>query len=406
MRMRNWRCSCKAVLTTAAVLSSSSSRGTTSSYAFVSPHPAHGSRLRRRSSIGNSISISMSSYNGDNLIYNPNSSSSSNANDEDYVYLSPTNALYTGDPSDQRYSASDWLANVKSLPRSTILRAIQGPVLSVMVWSLLVSLIHGILLLFRRTRWMANSMCLSSKPHSFLVSALGLLLVFRTNSAYQRFAEGRKIWENIHSISRSMSRLACLYEQDLGSQRKHRIFRLLGAFPYLLHHHIQPQCLNPSDYTLVKGTQFAIKLQDGADLCRTEIKTKQRDNNGNVIAYIGQGIRRFQATRRKRKQQPMATMEDDADDDDDYCGLDGDDCQTCLVDRRSLPWCLFPPAALRKCADSDNRPLWVCDRLSKEFTTVRYTDNFTSRERLAFLSQIDKLSKCIGECERIHQTAV
>jgi predicted membrane chloride channel (bestrophin family) len=31
-------------------------------------------------------------------------------------------------------------------------------------------------------------MCMSSKPHSFLVSALGLLLVFRTNSAYQRFA--------------------------------------------------------------------------------------------------------------------------------------------------------------------------------------------------------------------------
>jgi len=80
--------------------------------------------------------------------------------------------------------------------------------------------------------------------------------------------------------------------------------------------------------------------------------------------------------------------------------------QECWVDRRSLPWALLPDSALIKCADSSNRPLWVCDRLSHELTSVEYTLNFTSRERLSFLQQIDKLSQCIGECERIHQTAV
>lgn len=80
--------------------------------------------------------------------------------------------------------------------------------------------------------------------------------------------------------------------------------------------------------------------------------------------------------------------------------------QQCCVDRRALPWCLFPPRALRKCAESVNRPLWVCDRLSQELQDVKYTENFTSRERLAFLSHIGKLTKAIGECERIHQTAV
>ena len=101
--------------------------------------------------------------------------------DEDFVFITPQ-ALYTEDPNDQRYSASDWLANVKSLPRSTILRAIQGPVISVMAWTLAVSLVHGFFKKLGPRGW-AEAMCISSKPHSFLVSALGLLLVFRTNSA-------------------------------------------------------------------------------------------------------------------------------------------------------------------------------------------------------------------------------
>lgn len=101
--------------------------------------------------------------------------------EEDYFFITPQ-ALYTEDPNDQRYSASDWLANVKSLPRSTILRAIQGPVVSVMVWSFVVSTVHGVIKKLGPRGW-AEAMCMSSKPHSFLVSALGLLLVFRTNSA-------------------------------------------------------------------------------------------------------------------------------------------------------------------------------------------------------------------------------
>ena len=78
----------------------------------------------------------------------------------------------------------------------------------------------------------------------------------------------------------------------------------------------------------------------------------------------------------------------------------------CWIDRRSLPWCLLPDAALLKCANAANRPLWVCDRLSHELAGVAYTSNFSSLERIQFLGQFDKLSQCIGECERIHQTTV
>lgn len=96
-------------------------------------------------------------------------------------------SLYAADSNDQRYSASDWYHNMKTLPRSSILKEIKGPVTTIALWSGLVSVIHK-LFAMNGMAGAASAMCMSSKPHSFLVSALGLLLVFRTNSAYQRFA--------------------------------------------------------------------------------------------------------------------------------------------------------------------------------------------------------------------------
>ena len=88
-----------------------------------------------------------------------------------------------------RHSASDWLYNLKTIPNSSVLKEIRNPVLAVLGWSTLASLLHRILACSGKASLMAMSqnMCVPHSAHSFLVSSLGLLLVFRTNSAYQRF---------------------------------------------------------------------------------------------------------------------------------------------------------------------------------------------------------------------------
>jgi predicted membrane chloride channel (bestrophin family) len=259
----------------------------------------------------------------------------------------------TSNLNDHRYSASDWLHNIYTIRRSTILRDIQGPVSTIFLWSVSVSVVHRLLKSF----WPAAArfICIPSTPHSLLVSALGLLLVFRTNSAYQRFTEGRKIWEQIHSVSRNLSRFTCLYEEDIGTARKLRAFRLLGAFPYLLHDHI---------------------LSEKSALVKS---------NGHVHTSVND----FWQRGKTKTASPVPY--------EIYQGV---------PDEESVPWCLFPPKARKKCFESENPPIWVCDRLSQEFTKVAYGPNFTARERFTFLSHIDKLSKSVGECERIHQTAV
>jgi predicted membrane chloride channel (bestrophin family) len=78
----------------------------------------------------------------------------------------------------------------------------------------------------------------------------------------------------------------------------------------------------------------------------------------------------------------------------------------CWVDRRNLPWRLLDDSSLEECSNAINRPLWACNSITDEVMSVPYGPNFTSRERLTLIGQADKLSNAIGQCERIHQTAV
>ncbi len=151
--------------------------------------------------------------------------------------------------------------------------------------------------------------------------------------------------------------MTSVYERNVGVKRKQRIQRLLAAFPYVLHHHIQPRCLDHSQCEELAGSPHALVLNEPRTISINH--TKKRAG-----------------------------------------------ARECWVDKRALPWCLLPDPVLNKLGNSHNRPLWVTDRLSLEFTEIKYDDNFTSRERLELLKHCNTLSKCIGHCERIHQTAV
>lgn len=52
--------------------------------------------------------------------------------------------------------------------------------------------------------------------HSVLGVVLGLLIVFRTNSSYDRFWEGRRLWGQIVNSSRSLARSGAAYSGDAG----------------------------------------------------------------------------------------------------------------------------------------------------------------------------------------------
>lgn len=265
-----------------------------------------------------------------------------------------------------RYSASDWLHNVFTLPKSSVLKDIRNPVITIAVWSTVVSILHRFLLRSsnKLVGKIASDMCIGGAPHSFLVSSLGLLLVFRTNSAYQRFNEGRVIWENILSCSRNISRMIHLYATEVGKDRQDRILNHVAAFPYLLRHHVRPGCLCEAKQEIEEHDRLLLK-----DTCRAVVDTRYE---GDSVHIHGKNSKETE----------------------------------CYVNKKNYPWCLFQRKTLTKVTAAENRPLWVCDRVGREVMSIPYGPNFTSRERLSLLSSVEKLSNTVGQCERIHQTAV
>mmetsp|Transcript_7489 Transcript_7489/g.11196 ORF Transcript_7489/g.11196 Transcript_7489/m.11196 type:complete len:387 (+) Transcript_7489:64-1224(+) len=133
-------------------------------------------------------------------------------------------------PQAERYTSSDWFHNILTIPSSIILNRIQMPVLWQMIWASIIVAAN----FFKPIQ-------ISMKPHTLLGSALGLLLVFRTNAAYNRFWEGRKIWEKIISRSRDIARMAALYSDVMSHKRMMRIAKLTCVFPHVLREHLQGQ---------------------------------------------------------------------------------------------------------------------------------------------------------------------
>lgn len=250
---------------------------------------------------------------------------------------------------------------------------IRSPIILTTLWATLVSIVHFALKRSKHAN-IAHHLTISDKPHALMVSALSLLLVFRTNSAYQRFAEGRKIWERILTHSRDLSRMMLLYEAEIGKEKRRRVQRLLAAFPYLLRHRIRPnlRMRRLSDTTISRDPENSLLLYDDSALF-------DDDNDAATVATDEE-----EKGRSRRKTRELF-----------------------WVDKRALPWRLLPGSALAACARAQNRPLWVCDRMAAEL--VRVPDQgskFTNRERLFLLNCVNQISHTIGECERIHQTVV
>jgi predicted membrane chloride channel (bestrophin family) len=281
--------------------------------------------------------------------------------------------------ADQRYQASDWWEIMKSLPTSTILQATKWPVLTVMAWSVLLSAVHCTFACIGYTGKLAQTLLCpipSTIPHAATVTALGLLLVFRTTTAYQKFDEGRHIWEHILSISRNLTRLIYLYP-EFSPARRVRIFQLLAAYPFFLHCH-------------VTSNQDAISLESNGNADAVPKTRLWKPVDAMVQAWRNSGpLVAAALDTNKRSLQSAARLE-----------------SSTYIDRYALPWSMFPDQTVRSAASSSNRPLWACDRMAQEILTVSYTDRYTSMERAHFLWYIGQLSEAVGECERIQRTAV
>lgn len=88
---------------------------------------------------------------------------------------------------------------------------------------------------------------------------LGLLLVFRTNTAYDRFWEGRKIWGGIINTSRNLARQIWVFVKartPAEVAQKQQVLQLVTAFTYTTKDHLRRQPPTATVAEVVTPAQF------------------------------------------------------------------------------------------------------------------------------------------------------
>lgn len=147
-----------------------------------------------------------------------------------------------------RYRSDDWIGNFLSIPNSYVLLRIRFHLLSNTIITAIVVLLNVFGIKAR----------IPLVGHSLLGAFLGLLLVFRTNSAYARFWEGRAVWTKTLSICRSMAFSIVNYMNDHSPKSAGRLMELLYNFPDALAH----SCLPSGSSTVSEGVQKLLKEED------------------------------------------------------------------------------------------------------------------------------------------------
>lgn len=131
------------------------------------------------------------------------------------------------------YDPRRWTSHLLDVEGSMV-REIMGRVTATVVWSAFV------VSLLKLVPWMIPAFTISSVPHALIGTVLGLLLVFRTNSSYDRFWEGRKQWGSITNETRNLARQSSVWLASDPNLMREIIAWVIG-FPFATMQRIRNQ---------------------------------------------------------------------------------------------------------------------------------------------------------------------
>jgi len=132
------------------------------------------------------------------------------------------------------YNAKDWLGFIFKIHKSDTIRKLWSSILFMGLLSWLVAYLELDYFGLSQSSALKNTSIL----HTVIGFVLSLLLVFRTNTAYDRWWEGRKMWGKLVNDSRNLSvKLHALLPED---DRASRIYfsNKIKLFAKVLHTHL------------------------------------------------------------------------------------------------------------------------------------------------------------------------
>ena len=148
-----------------------------------------------------------------------------------------------------RYSSNDWIKCMSSLPTSRILARTKFTISWFTGWAALLTVLHKVL----RMHWLQIPQSLTA----ILGPTISLLLVFRTNSSYDRFWEARKAQSSMLHALRTIATHASVH---IPEAHWRELATLLTVFAIVQKQHLQGM-RNDVEFTPLLSPERVAELQ-------------------------------------------------------------------------------------------------------------------------------------------------
>lgn len=135
------------------------------------------------------------------------------------------------------YNPKDWFTFIFRLHKSDTVRKLFPMMIAIGLYSWLIAYIELNYLNLSYRDYLKNLTIL----HNLLGFVISLLLVFRTNTAYERWWEGRKLWGGLVNTSRTLAQKIDALAGVDGVTEKRFFARIIPLFAQVLKSHLQSE---------------------------------------------------------------------------------------------------------------------------------------------------------------------
>lgn len=132
------------------------------------------------------------------------------------------------------YDSKNWILGLLRFDKNDTLRLLKKPILVMTFYSSLVAVLEIEVFKVGQSSGLKNVAMI----HSTLGFVLSLLLVFRTNTAYDRWWEGRKLWGTLLNNSRNLAMKFNAFLPTSDTENREFFRKNISLFPFILMRHL------------------------------------------------------------------------------------------------------------------------------------------------------------------------
>src|SRR5688572_15052817 len=133
------------------------------------------------------------------------------------------------------YNPKEWFTFIFRFHRADTVRKLGAMIIGICIYSAIIAFLELEYWNLSSNSYVRNIPAM----HGLLGFVISMLLVFRTNTAYDRWWEGRRLWGSLVNNSRNLAmKLSVILPAEEVAQRS--FFRkIIPAFAFALHNHLR-----------------------------------------------------------------------------------------------------------------------------------------------------------------------